>query len=459
MDIVSFIYSALAFVAAIGILVTIHEFGHYWVARLCGVKVLRFSVGFGKPLWLRRAGQDQTEYVLAAIPLGGYVKMLDEREAEVAEAEKHRSFNQQSVARRFAIVSAGPAFNFIFAILAYSLMFMNGVSGIKPFIGNIQPHSIAQSAGLMEKDLIVSVNGVPTPSWDKARFQLLEQSVDNKLLNLQLRGTDNQLREVTLDIRDQDVLEDEGSDVMELLGFSMWRPQIPPQIDEVIAGGAAEEAGIKPGDRIVALNGKAIKSVHQWVDFIRSHPEQTLSLIVLRDGVRQQLSLKPASKQDKDENIGYIGVKNVVVIPEEIRQEMQMVEQYALFDSVAEAVGKTWQMSVLTLKVLGKLVTGEASLKNLSGPITIAKYAGLSARIGAEQFFSFLAIISISLGVLNLLPVPMLDGGHLLYYLIEIVKGSPVSEAVESLGQRIGMAVLLMLMTIAIYNDILRLVN
>jgi regulator of sigma E protease len=459
MDVATFITSLLAFVAAIGILVTIHEFGHYWVARLCGVKVLRFSVGFGKPLWLRKAGADQIEYVLAAIPLGGYVKMLDEREGEVPEAEKYRAFNRQSVSKRFAIVVAGPAFNFIFAIIAYSLMYMNGVTGYKPFIGDIQPHSVAAQADLREKDLIISVNGVDTPSWEKARFQLLQQSVDNSLLTLEVQGVNYQIREVTLDIRDQAILEDEGTDVLKLLGFSMWRPQIPPQIDEVIAGGAAEAAGVKAGDLIQSLNGQTIENVHQWVDYIRAHPLETMDLVVLRDGLKKRLSITPNTRQDKDETIGYIGVKNVVVIPENVRQEMRSLEKYGAFEAVAESVKKTWQMSALTLKVLGKLVIGEASLKNLSGPITIAKYAGLSASIGAEQFFSFLAIISISLGVLNLLPVPMLDGGHLMYYLIEIIKGSPVSEAVESFGQRIGIAVLVLLMTVAIYNDLLRLVN
>ncbi|MCK4710893.1 MAG: RIP metalloprotease RseP, partial [Gammaproteobacteria bacterium] len=252
---------------------------------------------------------------------------------------------------------------------------------------------------------------------------------------------------------------DEKTDLLKQMGFGMWRPQIPPQIDEVIAGGAAEAAGLKADDRITSLNGEIITNIRQWVDIIRANAEVEMPLVVRRDGQTVILSISPRPKMDDGKQIGYIGVKNVVVIPEELRQQLGIVEQHGVIDATLEAVNKTWQMSVLTLKVLGKLVIGEASVKNLSGPITIAKYAGLSAQIGLEQFFSFLAIISISLGVLNLLPVHMLDGGHLMYYCIEIIKGSPVSEGFEAVGQRIGMALLMMLMTIAIYNDVLRLVE
>ena len=459
MDIFSIFYSILAFVAAIGILVTIHEYGHFWVARLCGVKVLRFSVGFGKPLWVKKAGLDQTEYVLAAIPLGGYVKMLDEREGDVAEEELPRAFNRQPVSKRFAIVVAGPVFNFLFAIAAYSLMYINGVNGIKPYIGEISNPSIAQSAGVQQKDLILSVNGIQTLSWEKARLTLMQEAIGEPLLNIQVQGKDLQIRDLQLDISGLNFLQDEKTDLLKQMGFGMWRPQIPPQIDEVIAGGAAEAAGLKAGDRITSLNGEIITNIRQWVDIIRANAEVEMPLVVRRDGQTVILSISPRPKMDDGKQIGYIGVKNVVVIPEELRQQLRVVEQHGLIDATIEAVNKTWQMSVLTLKVLGKLIIGEASVKNLSGPITIAKYAGLSAQIGLEQFFSFLAIISISLGVLNLLPVPMLDGGHLMYYCIEIIKGSPVSEGFEAVGQRIGMALLMMLMTIAIYNDVLRLVE
>lgn len=459
MDILSFVYSVIAFIAAIGILVTIHEFGHYWIARRCGVKVLRFSVGFGKPLWIKKAGEDQTEYALASIPLGGYVKMLDEREGEVAENELPRAFNRQSVSKRFAIVLAGPAFNFLFAIVAYSLMYMNGVSGVKPYIGEVPETGAAYAAGIHKEDLILSINGIQTASWEKARLTLLQEAVDKSLLKIMVQGTDFQIRDISIDTASMSVLQDEQTDILQQIGLSMWRPDIAPKIDEVIAGGAAEAAGMKAGDDIVSLDGQQIRNVRQWVDMIRGNPQRTLILVVLRDAKRVELQLMPRLKQEDGESFGYIGVKNIVELPEELRQKLSVVEKYGVLGAGLEAIDKTWQMSFLTLKVLGKLIIGEASLKNLSGPITIAKYAGISARIGLEQFFSFLAIISISLGVLNLLPVPMLDGGHLLYYIIEIIKGSPVSEAVEATGQRIGLVILMMLMSIAIYNDILRLVN
>ena len=458
MNFLTIIESIAAFIVAIGVLVTIHEFGHFWVARKMGVKVLRFSVGFGKPLWIKKAGKDQTEYVIASIPLGGYVKMLDEREGEVAAEDIDRAFNRKSVWRRFAIVAAGPAFNFIFAIVAYYLIYLAGVAGIKPMIGEVANPSPAYLAGVKKQDTILSINGVETISWERARFSLLEESVDRGTITLVVQGLDMQISEKTLDLGGLRLLQDEQIDLMGELGLSMWRPDIPPVIDEVILDGAAAAAGVMAGDEILALDGKAISNVNQWVNLIRAHPGRMLSLLVLRQGEKVTLQIRPAIREDNGSSYGFIGVKNRIEIPEDIRRQMQVVERYGPVGGLGQALDKTWRMSWLTLKVLGKLVTGEASVKNLSGPITIARYAGLSARIGLEQFFGFLAIISISLGVLNLLPIPILDGGHLFYYLIEILKGSPVSEYTEMVGQKIGIALLFGLMSIAIYNDLLRLV-
>jgi len=459
MDFLGIIYSILAFVVAIGILVTVHEFGHFWVARQLGVKVLRFSVGFGKPLWIRKSGADQTEYVIAAIPLGGYVKMLDEREGEVEEHDLSRAFNRKSVWRRIAIVIAGPAFNFLFAILAYYLIFLVGVNGVKPVIGEINIPSPAYTAGVQQGDLIISVNGIETSSWERARFAMLEESVSAEQIILQVQGRDLQIRDRVIDISELELLKEEQIDLMRDLGISTWRPDVPPIIDEVLPDGAAQQAGLLAEDKVLSLDNVTIINASQWVNLIRTNPETEMALRVLRDGEEVELTLTPRSRNEAGETYGYIGVRNRIEIPESVRREMMVTERYGPLQGIAEAVDKTWRMTWLTLRVLGKLVTGEASVRNLSGPITIAHYAGVSARIGLEPFFGFLAIISISLGVLNLLPVPMLDGGHLFYYLIEVIKGSPVSEQTEIIGQKIGIVLLFGLMSIAIYNDLLRLVE
>jgi regulator of sigma E protease len=458
-NLVSILYSVAAFVAAIGILVTIHEFGHFWVARKMGVKVLRFSVGFGKPLWKKTAGPDQTEYVLACIPLGGYVKMLDEREGNVAENELDRTFNRKSVWRRFAIVAAGPMFNFLFAIAAYSLIYMMGIVGVKPVIGDVSSPSPAYSAGIRAQDTILSVNGIKTPSWQKARFTLLEESVGAESIVIEVERADFQIEKAIVDISQLQLLKKEQIDLIGELGFSAWRPNIPPVIDEVVVGGAAEAAGLLANDKIVMLAGEMIPNVHRWVELIRANPEQSLDLVVLRDARQVTLKITPKIRTENGESYGFIGVMNRIEIPDDVRQKMSVTERYGPIDALGESIDKTWRMSWLTLKVLGKLVVGEASVKNLSGPITIARYAGISARVGIEQFITFLAIISISLGVLNLLPIPILDGGHLFYYLIEMLKGSPVSETTEVVGQKIGMVLLFGLMSIAIFNDLLRLVG
>ena len=459
MDITSILINLIAFVVAIGILVTVHEFGHFWVARKMGVKVLRFSVGFGKPLWIKKAGIDQTEYVIASIPLGGYVKMLDEREGEVAEHELDRAFNRKSVWRRFAVVAAGPLFNFLFAIVAYYLIYLGGVTGIKPVIGEVSNPSVAYSAGIREMDTILSVNGIDTPSWGKARFTLLAEAVGSESITLKVQGIDLQIHEKTIDISNLGLLKEEQTDFIGDLGLSTWWPDTPTIVNQVMSGGAAQVAGLLVGDEIVALEGELIRNGRQWVKLIRANAGVLLNLKILRDKRYLNLKLTPAHKEEKGKIFGFIGVSTLSKIPEDIRLEMEITEQYGPIGALGEALDKTWRMSWLTLQVMGKLIVGEASVKNLSGPITIARYAGISARMGLEQFVGFLAIISISLGVLNLLPIPLLDGGHLFYYLIEMVKRSPVSETTELVGQKIGMVLLFGLMSIAIYNDLLRLVE
>lgn len=454
---ISFLYSALGFLAAIAVLVTIHEFGHYWVAKKLGVKVLRFSVGFGKPIWKKVAGADQTEYVIAAIPLGGYVKMLDEREGAVDESEKQRAFTQQSVYKRFAIVAAGPLFNFIFAILVYWLLFMVGVSGAKPLVGDIEANSISAQAGLHNGQLIVEVNQQPVQSWNSARLKLLQASIDNDELTITVLDN-NQREQKTLDITGINVLKDQ-SDFMQKIGLSSWRPKIAPSIGQVVAGGAAEKAGFMVGDKVVSFNGTKIHDVKQWVDLIQSHAGKEIQVTVLRKSELVILTPIPDIKIKEGKTYGFLGVGHTLELSDEIRQKMMVVERLSPLAALNEAMTRTFDMSWLTLKVLGKLVVGEASIQNLSGPITIAHYAGVSAQIGFESFITFMALISISLGVLNLLPIPVLDGGHLFYYLIEMVKGSPVSEQVELMGQKVGLFLLLCFMSVAIYNDILRLVD
>jgi len=397
--------------------------------------------------------------VIASLPLGGYVKMLDEREGEVAAHELERSFNRKPVWRRFAIVAAGPLFNFLFAIVAYYLIFLSGVPGVKPVIGEVANLSPAYTAGVQQRDLILAVNGIETRSWEKVRFTLLEQAVDSKQIVLRVQGENLQISDKVIDISGLEFLQTDQIDLLGDLGIAAWQPDLPPIIAEVLPGGAGERAGLSIGDRVVSLNGVQIANSSQWIDMIRANPQSPMRLRVLRDGVATDLELTPDSRSEDGGQYGYIGVRSRVEVPESLRREMTVVERYGPLEGLGEALDKTWRMSWLTLRVLGKLVTGEASVKNLSGPITIAHYAGISASIGLEPFLGFLAIISISLGVLNLLPVPMLDGGHLFYYLIEIFKGSPVSEQTEVIGQKIGILLLFCLMSIALYNDLLRLVD
>jgi len=450
----SFLTSVLALVVTLGLLIAFHEFGHYWTARKLGVKVLRFSIGFGKPLWSRRHGPDDTEYVIAAFPLGGYVKMLDEREGEVAEAERHRAFNNQSVWSRIAIVAAGPVFNFIFAIIAFWLMYMLGVQGVKPVIGEVAPASIAAEAGLRAGDEILAVDDRLTPTWSTARLALLDKSLDEDRIALRVRGEDGRERRLSLPVATVPA-EEKQEDLLRSVGITPWRMDYPPVLGELAADGAALEAGLRTGDRVLSANGEPIEDWMSLVEFVRAHPEQTVRLEIERDGTRLEVDVHIAGRVTDSGVIGRIGAAPAPVgpLPEAMRAEVR----YGPVAAVGEALAKTWQMSSLTLRMIGKMIVGEVSVENLSGPITIASYAGYSASVGLTSFLYFLAIISISLGVLNLLPIPLLDGGHLMYYLVEIVKGSPLSDEVQMQLQRIGIALLAMLMLLAFYNDLNRL--
>ena len=452
----SFLTTLVAFVVALGSLVVVHEFGHYLAARLCNVKVLRFCVGFGRILASRRRGRDGTEWAIAVFPLGGYVKMLDEREGPVDPADLPRAFNRQSVWRRFVIVVAGPLANFLLAIALYWVLFVHGVPGLKPVIGGVADNSPAAHAQFQVGDVITKVGAEPVATWQDARWLLLKRAVDRSTVAIEVQNERAEIHARKLDMSSLKTADLDG-DFLRALGFVRLQPPLAPVIGRVVAGGAAERAGIREGDRVVAIDDAPVKRWDEVVTAIAASPEREVTLGIQRGDALQRIRVTPDAVNENSRRIGRIGVA-VRVDAQAMRQYMVEVS-YSPAVSVAKALERTWDTSLFSLRMLGKMIVGEVSLKNLSGPITIADYAGQSAQTGWITYLAFIALISISLGVLNLLPIPLLDGGHLMYYMIEIVKGSPVSTRVMEVGQNIGMGLLFLLMAFAIYNDITRLFN
>lgn len=453
-----FLWNLGSFIVALGLLITAHEYGHFYVARRCGVKVERFSIGFGKAIW-RKVGQDGTEYVIAMIPLGGYVKMLDERVEDVPDNLKDQAFNRKSVWQRIAIVAAGPIANFIFAIIALYFMYLIGVPSLKPVITSTTPGTAAAQIQVTEPMQVTAISGQPVRNWEEVNLALVGHIGDDSLtLSLAplngLQGLDTDTRTYTLDTR-QWRFDPEKESPITALGLGVYRPAIEPQIALISEGSAAAKSDLKVGDTLVAINGQQYTDWQAFVDIIQHSANVPVELTVRRNSEQFAISVTPASVKNSDgKDVGVLGVSPAQAQwPENMRLQLE----YGPIESFAIAADKTWQLVVVSFKMIGKLFTGDVSVKNLSGPISIAQGAGNSANYGLVYFLGFLALISVNLGIINLLPLPVLDGGHLLYYFVEVITGKPVSEKVQEIGFRFGAALLLMLMSIALFNDFARL--
>ncbi len=448
---ITILWNLLFFLIALGILITIHEFGHFWVARKCQVKVERFSIGFGKAIFNKK-GQDGTEYTLAMIPLGGYVKMLDERVDEVPEELKAHAFNNRPLWQRTAIVAAGPLANFLFAIFAYWLVLMIGVPSVKPVIGEVTPSSIASEAGLISQMELTEVSGIKTNNWEAVNLQFISHiGEDEMTITVKPNMHAAYTKEHVLDIS-QWRFDPENESALRTLGIVPFMPEITKKIAMVSKGSAADNAGLNVGDELIAINGYEINVWEDAVEHIRDNPNTALTLTVLREGALTELTLTPDLQSTS--NTGYAGIAPKI---EEWPDNYQFTLQYGPLAAIPAAFEKTWQMVVLTAEMVKKLITGDVAVKNLSGPISIAKGAGMTADYGLVYFLSFLALIRVNLGIMNLIPLPVLDGGHLLFFAIEAITRRPVSERVQEMGYRLGTAVIVVLMVVALFNDFSRL--
>ena len=452
------LYSAIAFVVALGLLVTVHEFGHFWVARRLGIKVLTFSVGFGRALWSRRSREGETEYVIAMIPLGGYVRMLDESEGNVAAHELHRAFNRQPLSARVAVVVAGPAFNFLFAILAYWCMYMLGVDGLRPVVAETAPGSAAEQAGFQPGDEMTSVQGEAVRTWQSAVQAMIAASLGDREIEVEVVDAAHRRRERVIDLGTIVVDDLTRGRFFDRIGLAPAQPMLPAVIGRIESGRPAHRDGLRPGDRVLRTAGHDVESWSDWVRMVRERPGETFVVVVERDGARVSIRLTPDVEQGADgSRFGRIGAG--VDQPNDLVDRYFVTERHAPWSALVKGIAKTGEISALTLRMMWKMVLLEVSLENLSGPIGIAEYAGASARFGLSRFLEFLAIVSVSLGILNLLPIPLLDGGHLLYYAVEFFRGRPVSETSRFVAQRLGIALLVGLMGLALYNDLARLLG
>jgi len=443
-----------AFVVVLAVLIVVHELGHYLAARYCGVKVLRFAIGFGRTLWQAKLGKDGTEWAVAMVPLGGYVKMLDEREGEVPASELNRAFNRQSVGKRSLIVAAGPLANFLLAIVLYWVVFVSGTHELLPVLGTPPDGSPAAMAGIGNGELVKSVDGEKVRTWEDFRWLLLRKAVHQESARLELENDRDELEFRQLYLSSAG---DEGweGDALHRLGIVFYRPNIPPVLGKISDGGVAERAGLLAGDRVISADGQLVPTWHDFVTKIRASAGKALRLLIERNGEQIAVDVVPESVSDNSGVIGRIGV--AVMEPKEPLRALRAFVRYGPVEAGGKAIVETWEKSVFSLVMMGKMLTGEVSWKNLSGPVTIADYAGRSARLGIDYYLKFMALVSISLGILNLLPIPVLDGGHLMYHMIEVVRRRPLSERAMEIGQQIGLSILFVLMAFAFFNDLNRL--